>query len=131
MKTIDYKNFVKSFQIDVRLILMLLGADAGIQSNNALPVDKALLLISYDFLKTAGFDENKLILFFRDIIDDFKDMTSSLIVLDNRFISTAERVKVFDMETQDWVDVIDKPMFITMLSFQAIFDRLIKHLIID
>lgn len=131
MKTIDYKNFVKSFQIDVRLILMLLGADAGIQSNNALPVDKALLLISYDFLKTAGFDENKLILFFRDIIDDFKDMTSSLIVLDNRFISTADRVKVFDMETQDWVDVIDKPMFITMLSFQAIFDRLIKHLIID
>ena len=131
MKTIDYKNFVKSFQIDVRLILMLLGADAGIQSNNALPVDKALLLISYDFLKTAGFDENKLILFFRDIIDDFKDMTSSLIVLDNRFISTADRVKVFDMETQDWVDIIDNPMFITMLSFQAIFDRLIKHLIID
>ena len=131
MKTIDYKNFVKSFQIDVRLILMLLGADAEIQSNNALPVDKALLLITYDFLKTAGFDENKLILFFRDILDDFKNTTSSLIVLDNRFISTAERVKVFDMETQDWVDVIDKPMFITMLSFQAIFDRLIKHLIID
>ena len=131
MKTIDYKNFVKSFQIDVRLILMLLGADAGIQSNNALPVDKALLLISYDFLKTAGFDENKLILFFRDILDDFKNTTSSLIVLDNRFISTADRVKVFDMETQDWVDIIDNPMFITMLSFQAIFDRLIKHLIID
>ena len=131
MKTIDYKNFVKSFQIDVRLILMLLGADAEIQSNNALPVDKALLLITYDFLKTAGFDENKLILFFRDILDDFKNTTSSLIVLDNRFISTADRVKVFDMETQDWVDVIDKPMFITMLSFQAIFDRLIKHLIID
>jgi len=131
MKTIDYKNFVKSFQIDVRLILMLLGADAGIQSNNALPDDKALLLISYDFLKTAGFDENKLILFFRDILEDFKNTTSSLIVLDNRFISTADRVKVFDMETQDWVDVIDKPMFITMLSFQAIFDRLIKHLIID
>ena len=131
MKTIDYKNFVKSFQIDVRLILMLLGADAEIQSNNALPVDKALLLITYDFLKTAGFDENKLILFFRDILDDFKNTTSSLIVLDNRFISTADRVKVFDMETQDWVDIIDNPMFITMLSFQAIFDRLIKHLIID
>lgn len=125
---IDYKKFTDAFpEIESRLTLMSFGIDVV---SNALSPDGAILLLLYKFLKDAGFTDPLLTLCLTKLREDFKDLETVLLIIDNRYISTSKREQVFDMTNLEWISDIHDGIFIQMFSIGPMFDRYLKPLII-
>lgn len=130
MKTIDYKKFITTFDINARLILMSLGIDVDrIEAENALPESRALLLLMYKFLMEAGFDATIVTLVLKLFEADL-DEHAMVIIMDNQFISTSKRTNMFDMHEQRWVATESSYMFIQCFALKPMKDRLLTPLII-